>query len=297
VRIGAFQVTALLVDHSAPDALALLVEAEGKHILYSGDLRAHGRKAGLFDRLLKHPPADIDCLLLEGTTLGRDAPAYPSEQAVEDALVGVFATKSNLAFVFCSSQNVDRLVSLYKAARRAGAVLVIDLYTAYVLRALRDLSSKLPQMGWPGIGVKQWHRHRECLRQADEHDFLEAARSESVKMDWLVQHRRQVVLLCRTGIFSEVARRLPDLNGVEVIWSMWRGYLTDEDPVSHFCCEQSLSLCHIHASGHASAGDLKRLAEAISPKWVIPIHTFEPGRYSELFPNILRLEDGLAFEL
>ncbi|MBN1334324.1 MAG: hypothetical protein JXB39_00025 [Deltaproteobacteria bacterium] len=42
-RIGPFTVTALPVDHSAPDAQALLVEAGGRRLLYSGDLRAHGR--------------------------------------------------------------------------------------------------------------------------------------------------------------------------------------------------------------------------------------------------------------
>ncbi len=63
IRIGRFTVTALLVDHSAPDALALLVESGGKKVLYSGDLRAHGRKAALFERMVAEPPRDVDGLL------------------------------------------------------------------------------------------------------------------------------------------------------------------------------------------------------------------------------------------
>ena len=45
VEVGPFTITAprRLVDHSAYDAYALLVEADGQRILYSGDLRAHGR--------------------------------------------------------------------------------------------------------------------------------------------------------------------------------------------------------------------------------------------------------------
>ena len=43
VDIGPFRVTPLLVDHSAFDAYALVVEAEGKRVFYSGDFRAHGR--------------------------------------------------------------------------------------------------------------------------------------------------------------------------------------------------------------------------------------------------------------
>ena len=60
-----------LVDHSAFDAYALLVEADDKRVYYSGDFRAHGRKAALFERMIERPPKDIDVLLMEGTTIGR----------------------------------------------------------------------------------------------------------------------------------------------------------------------------------------------------------------------------------
>jgi ribonuclease J len=42
--IGDFTITPYLVDHSAADAYAFLIEAEGKRLFYSGDLRSHGRK-------------------------------------------------------------------------------------------------------------------------------------------------------------------------------------------------------------------------------------------------------------
>jgi hypothetical protein len=39
----------------------------------------------------------------------------------------------------------------------------------------------------------------------------------------------------------------------------------------------------IHTSGHASIGDLKRLANAIAPKALVPIHTFEGGKFAIFF--------------
>ena len=47
LEIGPFRVTPYLVDHGAFDAYALLVEADGKRVFYSGDFRGHGRKAKL----------------------------------------------------------------------------------------------------------------------------------------------------------------------------------------------------------------------------------------------------------
>lgn len=43
VNIGDISITPYLVDHSAFDALAFLIEAEGKRLFYSGDFRGHGR--------------------------------------------------------------------------------------------------------------------------------------------------------------------------------------------------------------------------------------------------------------
>lgn len=66
-EVGDFTITPYLVDHSAADAYAFLIEAEGKRVFYSGDFRAHGRKSVLFDKIVSNPPRDIDLLFMEGT--------------------------------------------------------------------------------------------------------------------------------------------------------------------------------------------------------------------------------------
>ena len=77
--IGDFTITPYLVDHSAADAYAFLIEAEGKRLFYSGDFRSHGRKGVLFENLVKRPIRDIDVLFLEGTMLNRNNDLFPDE--------------------------------------------------------------------------------------------------------------------------------------------------------------------------------------------------------------------------
>lgn len=91
-EVGPFRITPLLVDHSAYDAYALLVESDGKHLFYSGDLRAHGRKAALFERLVVYPPTNIDALLLEGSSLGRlnDDQHFPLKLILRHSLCRLF---------------------------------------------------------------------------------------------------------------------------------------------------------------------------------------------------------------
>ena len=55
LRIGPFAITPRLNDHSGFDAYALEIEAGGRRLFYSGDLRAHGRKGNLFELMLKNP--------------------------------------------------------------------------------------------------------------------------------------------------------------------------------------------------------------------------------------------------
>ena len=92
MQFGPFRVTPHLVDHSAYDAYALEVEAGGRRLFYSGDIRAHGSKAALFERLVAHPPQSIDVMLMEGSSFGRLSPehVFPTETEVEQRLVDLF---------------------------------------------------------------------------------------------------------------------------------------------------------------------------------------------------------------
>ena len=153
VEVGKFAVTPYLVDHSAVDAYAYLVEADGVKAFYSGDFRAHGRKAILFDNLLKNPPGNVDILLMEGTNLGGDAEECHDEKSVEEKMLEVLKSELGLCFLICSSQNLDRIVSAYRAAKRAGRIFVVDIYTAWVLRQIHTFFKSVPDISWEDIRV------------------------------------------------------------------------------------------------------------------------------------------------
>jgi ribonuclease J len=94
-----------------------------------------------------------------------------------------------------------------------------------------------------------------------------------------------------------MAAILPTTEGINLVWSMWPGYLTPDNPVVRFSEEHGLTIRTVHTSGHATAEDLKRLAVAVNPRAVIPIHTEHPELYPTLYPKVLRLEDGVNHAL
>lgn len=123
--IGPFKITPYLMDHSSPNSFAFLAEAGGQRLFYSGDLRAHGRKGILFERLIKNPIPDLDVFLMEGTMLERTSHDFPTESSVEDEIVKTIGGQRNVSFIICSGQNIDRIVSAFRACKKTEKTLVV----------------------------------------------------------------------------------------------------------------------------------------------------------------------------
>ena len=93
--------------------------------------------------------------------------------------------------------------------------------------------------------------------------------------------------------------RAKALTGARVIWSQWDGYLKEGSgaQLEGDCKARGIPFEIIHTSGHASIADLKRLAAAVWPKALVPIHTFEAERFPELFENVVLHQDGERWEV
>lgn len=291
-RAGSFTVTPHLVDHSAFDAYALLVEAGGKRLLYSGDLRAHGRKSSLFDALIADPPQDVEVLLLEGTTLGRPADeACRSEEEVERRCATLFGQTEGLVLAAYSAQNIDRLVSIYRAARAADRTLVIDLYTAEVARATGRAS--IPQSTWDGVRVFVPDNQRVVVKRSGDFRRVNGLGRQRIFAEEIADQANRTVLTFRGSMIRDVDR-IGNLDGAAVVWSMWPGYLRapSTETLRAWLASRGIPLHIAHASGHATPEDLRRLACAVGARRVVPIHTEHPEDYMVLFDNVSLKEDG-----
>ncbi len=293
-HIKDFKITPYLVDHSAPDAFAFLIEADGKRIFYSGDFRGHGKKAILLEKIIKNPPKNIDYLLMEGSMLGRNEMAYKDEGEVEARMVEILKEQNNISFLFSSSQNIDRLVSAYRACLQTGTTFVIDIYTAFILQKLKSVSTKLPQFDSDKIRIKFTKYHADKLAEAGYKELLYIYNRQKIEMVELNEKKKNILMLARdNSIFPLIIKNISDPERAKIIYSMWEGYLTDE--FKNFCSDKKIEIEQVHTSGHAVLNDLQRFAKALSPKYLVPIHTFEAARYSEFFENVKIVNDGELF--
>ncbi len=297
-EFGPFTITPYLVDHSAFDSYALLVEAGGRRLMYSGDIRATGRKAGLFDRFLADPPGGVDVLLLEGTSIGREPAARTlSEHDVEQRCVELFRDTDEMVLACYSGQNIDRLVTLHRAARRSGRRLVLDLYAAEVARAT-GRPETIPQGDWDSVGVYVPRSQRVRVKQTAQFERVDRVRARRIYPEDLAGQASQLVMTFRSSMCSEL-EAAECLDGAHAIWSMWPGYLDQPSsrPLLTWLEERGIPLTLLHASGHASPDDLRRYAAAVAAKQVVLVHTCHPERFAPLVDNVQTRQDGEWWEI
>jgi ribonuclease J len=81
----------------------------------------------------------------------------------------VIRGQKNISFLLSSSQNIDRIVSAERACKKASRILVVDVYTAWVLEQLRQISQNTPAMDWPELRVFAGHSQDERLKANEEY--------------------------------------------------------------------------------------------------------------------------------
>lgn len=290
LELGPFTVIPWLVDHSGFDAYALLVEADGRRLLYSGDVRAHGRKPEALPALASGA-GRVDALLLEGTRIGRkDDPDPQTEREVEARCVETFRGASGMALAFYSPQNIDRLVTLYRASKRAGRLFVMDLYAASVAAATGRGS--IPQAHWPDVRVYLPRSQRGRVMESGAFERTGRVRTQRIFPEELRARSHEVVMTCRASMLPEL-ESADCLGGAAAVWSMWPGYL--DRPGRRTSAElQRLGIPLVihHASGHASPETLDDFVRTLGPNRVVPIHTHAPEALAARYENGVVVRDG-----
>lgn len=289
VRIDDFSVRAYEIDHSAATAMAFEISGKNKRILYSGDIRFHGRRAWRSRKLTSNiaPP---DYLLLEGSTLGRENQEQLTEYDIEKRLTEFFA-EPKLSLIVFSTQNIDRLVSVYKACVRQNKILVLDPYSCAILENLREISARLPQFGRNNIRV--YFAGNSITRKLAENGDLYRYKTAKVTFDEIVSNPEKYVVKANFAIAEKLFEKL-GADNMRLIYSLWSGYL-DKPGFWH---DLRNKLICIHTSGHAGIKDLQDFVKVVRPKHIIPIHTACKNKYADLFDaDVVVLDDNEEAEL
>lgn len=269
IIVGDIEVTPFLCDHSAFDAYMLLIKCSGKTLLYTGDFRATGRKS--FAALLQRLPP-IDVLVTEGTTLSGAHAAASMERELEARAVRLISECANRpVFVFMSATNIDRLVTMYRAAKRTGRIFLQDVYTAGIAAAV---GGSIPH-------PETFSDVRVFLTAPIEKQYkiLQLYRGAKIGRSGIAKHR--FVMCVRPSMQAYLERLSQEVNfsGGLLLYSLWHGYAKNPDVAEFLQFMKATGVCiiHLHTSGHADEKAFNQLIARTTPKYILPVHTENPA--------------------
>ena len=271
LQIKNMTVTPLLTSHSALDAYMLLIEAEGKTVLHTGDFSLHGYEGKKWLDTVKQFLAEkkivsIDYLICEGTMLPdqvRTSPTEPDVIGQIDALM----KKYKKVFVLCSSTHIDRIAEFYHH-RNYRNPLVSDLYQNIILQYVTETYGKTDSFYRIPYAYPYSQKNQKLLDLMEEYGF---------------------VALIRPNYWSKrMLERYYDEQDSAIVYSMWSGYLKEGPAKNEYLCDflkPYKITAFIHAGGHALPEEIREFADAVNPAHVIPIHTEHPDAMRELLPE------------
>ncbi len=298
IVIGDIAVTAFAVDHSIHGCIAFLIEADGKRLLYTGDLRLHGRHQDQHKRIIKEfSGTKLDALVVEGTHFGFDNGNEVTEGGLEAEIIEQVVTAQSLVLASFSPQNVDRLRSFIRASREAGRTFVADAYAAFVLHLVGS-DAKLDNPLKNGRGRVYFPGNlKEKIQRRGTNRANELFRDEEIEMSEILESPTQYVMVFRSSMLADFDRKFPIQT--LCLYSTWHGYSQRPDwqDVKDALDAASGKLTHVHTSGHALSSDIVDFTRAINAATVIPIHSFEPEMFKEHFDNVTVSTDGQTIEI
>ena len=268
--IGDITVTPYLCDHSAFDSYMLLCEADGEKILYTGDFRSNGRKP--YEWILKELPKNVDVLICEGTTLSRDGYVSQTEQELEEAAVELFRKKKGPVFVLQSSMNIDRIVTMYRSAKRSGRVFLEELYMAEITSAI---GGSIPNPEFSDVYTFITNPKRYEMLSKYNHKVGKEFISKS---NFVMCVRNSMI-----NYLKSLSKEMSFEDGV-LVYSFWSGYKETESMKTFLqeCENSGLEIVTLHTSGHADKDAIKQLINAVNPKTILPVHTENADVFKDL---------------
>lgn len=279
---GDIKVTPYTIDHSAFDAYMLLIEAEGKRILHTGDFRMHGARGGKMPAVFEKYCKNIDLLITEGTMLSR-----VDEKVITEHEIGRQADKllngNKYVFALCSSTNIDTIAEFYNAAEKNKRPFIVceeDFQSEILKIVTQNTTSSFYDFG----------RYKIYSYGQNLHELM---------------RERGFFFLGRTNYITKKA--IEAFPNSLLIYSMWKGYLDKSHPAydeykSSFvngALNSGCRIIYLHTSGHASVEEIKKICEITEAKTIIPIHSETPETLKEIgiSGNILILRDNESFTI
>lgn len=302
--VGRFVITPYLMDHTAAESFAFLIEADGKRIIYTGDYREHGNKAAAFKQFLAAKTGPVDALITEGVQAGIEK--GPAEQDVMAEIESKLEGRRGALYVMCPGQDIGLLASLAMIAKNTRRFLVVDGYTALLLERVKALAQKqgvdlkIPSLDTKFLCIIRNLATQRIYQLSEYTETFSRMRPKMYGWDWVRDNLPRLIIPVRANSQVWLGEQIQDYRGAAFLYSDWETY-TEEPGMMEtlkWFKARRLELVPTPSTGHAYFSAIRKLAENKRPRYIIPINTDNPEKFTQTFGKRAKvLKNGEEFTL
>jgi len=283
-KIGSMEIEMVPVDHSLPGSCAYIIYTDEGNIVYTGDIRFHGSNQQLSKDFVKKAKEAIPkWLICEGTRIKEEQ--QDSEEGVREEMSKLIKDVKGLVFIEHPIRDLDRVVSIFEAAKSNKRQFVVNLKLAYLIQSLGDLCPfklddvkiLVPRKSW-GLICKPSTAEKLVNADYDKWQISFLRKDNSITYTELQKNPSKYVVSMSLWEINQ----LTDIQPEDAIWikSSCEPFCDemeiDEKRKKHWLEHFKIKEYSAHASGHASGDEIRGLIKQINPEKLIPIHTEHP---------------------
>lgn len=294
------------VDHSIPGACAWGIETSAGWIIYSGDLRLHGKRGQLTRKFIEEAgKLRPRALILEGTNVLKTGNV--AENEVYDNGFKAIKGATGLVIADFPPRDVNRLLTFLQIARDTGRKLAILPKDAYLLKTMRLLEPEIPDIAretsiviyQDTVASKNPNRWLQNLCKEYGGKMILAEDVRSAEDEFILcfsfwDINELPSLHPKHGSLYVFSSSEPHDEEQEIDFRRLHGWLDHfgfrkcglpveikKGPGARSDWEIPEAEKGLHASGHACGPDLLEVAQGIKPEILIPVHSEHPEFYIE----------------
>ncbi len=299
--VGGLTTTAFEVDHSIHGAVGYVVETTAGNVVYTGDFRLHGprgeKSRAFLEAASEHDPV---ALLIEGTHV--DECRVESEEEVHEKVRSVVEATEGLVVTGFAYADVDRLTTFHTVAEETDRTLIMTAKQAFLVDQLEE-AGQFDAFDLKAENILIMRKEKKRPAAWEEYIFERYANSVVSAEDVAVIQEQSILVASLMDMLA-----LPDIDpmpGSVYILSSSEPF-DEEMEISHeklmgWLTHYGLPLFQVHASGHATAHELRSAVEMVQPKKVFLVHTKNPALYArfleKLEVQVVQPEEGKAYVL
>ncbi|MFT3970513.1 MAG: ribonuclease J [Micropruina sp.] len=264
IKVGAFDLEFLAVNHSIPDALAVAIRTPAGLVLHTGDFKMDQlpldrRLTDLrgFSRLGEE---GVDLFMADSTNA--ETPGFTThERDIEPAMERVFSQAKQKLIVACFASHVHRVQQVLDAAVRHGRKVV------YIGRSMVRNMTVAQELGYLNVPANTLIELKQLENYPDDKVVMISTGSQGEPLSALSRisnHEHPVVKAGPGDVVLLASSLIP--GNENSVYRVINGLARNGVTVVH----KGNAL--VHVSGHASAGELLYCYNLIQPRNVMPVH-------------------------